>query len=228
LRYILPPPSEWVNGHPRTRLSKRTIYVGGRAQRKQPIGAKSAGTAKPRAWRAPVINLRSIYAASAASQAALTTMMLRPRNRYQMSLATTRFRDGRSPSGKTGVRMQNKVRFFPKGRTTMEKKSKEDTRASAAVRELRSRRTYIQLRVPKIREEMKGVAETRDRISKAMKEDNLGPEKMRTLNEQRIYAIHELARLKAEASALGTERKQVLERLKATGREGASAPAGGQ
>lgn len=92
-------------------------------------------------------------------------------------------------------------------------------RTSVAVRELRSRRTYIQLRIPKIREEIKTLAEIRDRLSKAMKEDQAGPEKMRTMNEQRIYAIHELARLKAEVGGLGAERKQILERLKTVGKE---------
>jgi hypothetical protein len=86
---------------------------------------------------------------------------------------------------------------------------------SPEIRDLRSRKVYLQVRMPKVRAELKELADRRRQWSEDSKK---GPKAegpaAKSLNEQRIYTVHELGRLQAELKALTEERKNVLEKLK--------------
>src|ERR1051326_4670841 len=87
------------------------------------------------------------------------------------------------------------------------------------IKALRSRKVYIQLRVPRIKEELKTLGEQRKKLSEAKGR----PESLtKDHHQQRVYAHHELERLKAELKNLEKERGTILGKLRGSASETAS------
>jgi phage-related minor tail protein len=84
-----------------------------------------------------------------------------------------------------------------------------------ALKDLRGRKVYIDIRLPRIRDEIKTMTDQRKTLAE---ESRVGakPEgaKLKASVAKRIYTTHELDRLKAELASLQIERKTVLERLR--------------
>jgi hypothetical protein len=84
-----------------------------------------------------------------------------------------------------------------------------------ALKDLRGRKVYIDIRLPRIREEIKTLQDQRKTLAQ---ESRLGakPEgvQLKASVAKRIYTSHELDRLKSELASLQIERTTVLERLR--------------
>lgn len=84
-----------------------------------------------------------------------------------------------------------------------------------ALKDLRGRKAYIDIRLPKVREEIKSLAAQRKTLAEESRE-GAKPEgaQLKASIAKRIYTSHELDRLKSELASLQIERKTVLERLR--------------
>ena len=80
--------------------------------------------------------------------------------------------------------------------------------AAEEQKRLRSRKVYIQLRIPRVRAEIAAIATRK----KAMSES--GGEATKELTEERIYSNQHLVALRKELESLEQERKTVLQGLK--------------
>ena len=92
----------------------------------------------------------------------------------------------------------------------------------AQLRQLRVRKVYIQLRIPKLRSELKQLLEQKKGL------ESPDQEKSRSIAEQKIYTNQHLIALRAELNKLSDEQKTVLEQLRklpVTGASGEPAPA---
>jgi hypothetical protein len=93
----------------------------------------------------------------------------------------------------------------------------EQTQVSVTpeLKNLRSRKVYIQLRTPRVRDEIQTLVEQRKKIHDSPHEIGGGSGESRNKNEERIYASFELARLKSELKSLELERGDILTKLRA-------------
>jgi hypothetical protein len=80
--------------------------------------------------------------------------------------------------------------------------------ADVDLRESRSRKTYVRLRIPLVREELKSATDTKRQLDDdATQRPKSAGKELKNFNEKRIYARHEVVRLKAELKALSEELK---------------------
>lgn len=79
--------------------------------------------------------------------------------------------------------------------------------AEGEIKRLRARKTYIQLRIPRVKAEITAIATRK----KAMNES--GGEASKELTEERIYSNQHLIALREELESLEQERKTVLQSL---------------
>jgi len=86
--------------------------------------------------------------------------------------------------------------------------SEQTDRSAEGQKRLRSRKVYIQLRIPRVRAEIAAIATRK----KAMSES--GGEATKELTEERIYSNQHLVALRKELESLEQERKTVLQGLK--------------
>ena len=84
----------------------------------------------------------------------------------------------------------------------------KDDSSTEEQKRLRSRKIYIQLRIPRVKAEISAIATRK----KAMKES--GGDATKELTEERIYSNQHLVALRKELQSLELERKTVLEGLK--------------
>ena len=82
------------------------------------------------------------------------------------------------------------------------------TDEQAQLRQLRVRKVYIQLRIPKIRSELKQLLEQKRSF------ENPDREKSRSIAEQKLYTNQHLISLRVELQRLEAEQKTVLEQLR--------------
>jgi hypothetical protein len=81
-----------------------------------------------------------------------------------------------------------------------------DPSAEEQTKRLRSRKVYIQLRIPRVKAEITEVATRRKTLS--------GGEASKEIIEERIYSSQHLVALRKELESLEQERKTVLQGLK--------------
>jgi hypothetical protein len=99
----------------------------------------------------------------------------------------------------------------------------QDPSSEEQLKRLRSRRVYIQLRIPRVKAEIAAVATQK----KAMSEPR--GEASKEVIEERIYSNQHLVALRKELESLEQERKTVLQglreiRIKETGKAGPATP----
>jgi hypothetical protein len=85
------------------------------------------------------------------------------------------------------------------------------------LKDLRSRKTYVQLRIPRIRDEIKSLFEQRKAFRESPRDPGGKPEERRHIVETRIYLGFELERLKSELKCLEQERDTIRTKLRAMG-----------
>jgi hypothetical protein len=107
----------------------------------------------------------------------------------------------------------------PKGASSTEQKGesgKDQTGGpSAELRELRRRKTYVDLRIPKVREELQALVAKRKRNAEAaQKAPKIEGAELKTEAAHRIYEHHESIRLKNELQSLDAESKSLVSQLR--------------
>jgi hypothetical protein len=86
---------------------------------------------------------------------------------------------------------------------------------SAELRELRRRKTYVDLRIPKVREELQALVAKRKRNAEAaQKAPKIEGAELKTEAAHRIYEHHESIRLKNELQSLDAESKSLVSQLR--------------
>jgi hypothetical protein len=88
---------------------------------------------------------------------------------------------------------------------------------STAVKELRSKKIYSELRVPRVRQEMKDLMEQRAALSSKMKElASMDPKQQAATRNEGIYISRRIEILRAEMKDLVSGRKTTISKLKET------------
>ncbi|HZB90334.1 MAG TPA: hypothetical protein VE397_02760 [Stellaceae bacterium] len=95
------------------------------------------------------------------------------------------------------------------------KKTGAKEAAGGEAKALRSRKVYLQVRMPKVREEIKVIGDERKTISEKLKNvAALDASQQKAVRERGVYLSHHHNALRAELKALTAERQVVGEKLR--------------
>jgi len=87
---------------------------------------------------------------------------------------------------------------------------------NSEIKELRIRKTYINGRLPQLREELKAFTQEKAQLTQKMRIlSSLGTTEQKLTRERNIYVTRRLEILKSELKSLYADRKDALDKLKA-------------
>lgn len=86
---------------------------------------------------------------------------------------------------------------------------------SADVKNLRIKKIYSEMRIPKVRQELKETADQKSKLSGSLRDmESLDPKAQKTIRMEAIYLSRRIEILKAEMKELTSGRKTLINRLK--------------